>query len=728
MKIIFKIIAIFFVSLILLISYLSLVGFETQRFNNEIVKKIEEIDDNFEVEIKGINIVLSPFEYKLNAKTIGPKLKLRNSKKTIEIENIKTQIPLKSFFKKKFIVENLEVSTKSLEIKNLISFARIFYKDPELYILEKIVKKGYLVADIKLDFDENGNIKDNYEIKGLVKEAKIDIFNKYNVDDLDFIFNFNKNFINVKSIKLLFNNLKFTSENLDFKKNKDFYFIKGDFENKNIFLEKNNLQLFIKPILTNLDLEKIKFNSKNKFSTKLSNKLKFSDFALQSEIELEELLISNKLKLDKFLPKLSTNIKFLNHNLKINYKKNKLSINGKGGVQIQENIDELNYSIIKKSDILKFKSTLKVQENPFQINFLDYKKIEKNDAILSIEGNRKSNLTSLKLLSYKEGKNFFKINDLILNEKLNVKDFKKIEISFIDEKDFLNKYNILKKNNVYQLTGPSFNADNLIENIISDKKKKDIIDKNFKLKIQIDNVILDDNHNLKDLSGILSFKNQEITDGNLVGFFSNNEKLQFTMKSLEGEKITTLFLDQAGAIVSRYKFIKGFEEGLLDFYSSNKGQESVSTLKIYDFKLKELPALTKLLTLASLQGIADLLSGEGIRFNEFEMNFSNKGSLIKIDEIYAIGPAISILMSGYVEKEKLISLRGTLVPATTLNKAIGSIPFLGNILVGKKTGEGVFGVSFKIKGPPENLETTVNPIKTLTPRFITRTLEKIKKN
>ena len=109
------------------------------------------------------------------------------------------------------------------------------------------------------------------------------------------------------------------------------------------------------------------------------------------------------------------------------------------------------------------------------------------------------------------------------------------------------------------------------------------------------------------------------------------------------------------------------------------------------------------------------------------MNFSNEGDLLTIDEIYAIGPAISILMSGYIEGDKLVSLRGTLVPATTLNKVIGSIPFLGDILVGKKTGEGVFGVSFKIKGPPKNLKTTVNPIKTLTPRFITRTLEKIKK-
>ena len=122
-----------------------------------------------------------------------------------------------------------------------------------------------------------------------------------------------------------------------------------------------------------------------------------------------------------------------------------------------------------------------------------------------------------------------------------------------------------------------------------------------------------------------------------------------------------------------------------------------------------------------------MATGEGIRFNEFEMFFENSKELITIKEIYALGPAISILMEGYVEKNKLVSLRGTLVPATTINKTIAKIPLLGNILVGEKTGEGVFGVSFKIKGPPKNLDTRVNPIKTLTPRFITRTLDKIKR-
>ena len=110
------------------------------------------------------------------------------------------------------------------------------------------------------------------------------------------------------------------------------------------------------------------------------------------------------------------------------------------------------------------------------------------------------------------------------------------------------------------------------------------------------------------------------------------------------------------------------------------------------------------------------------------MNFSNQRGLTTIEEMYAIGPVVSILMDGYIETKKLVSLRGTLVPATTINRSIASIPLLGKILIGDKVGEGVFGVSFKIKGPPKNLKTSVNPIKTLTPRFITRTLEKLKRN
>ena len=99
-----------------------------------------------------------------------------------------------------------------------------------------------------------------------------------------------------------------------------------------------------------------------------------------------------------------------------------------------------------------------------------------------------------------------------------------------------------------------------------------------------------------------------------------------------------------------------------------------------------------------------------------------------VKEIFLIGPSISILVEGYFDKRKnILSLRGTLIPAKTLNSLVSKIPILGDILIGKKTGDGLFGVSFKIKGPTNNLKTTVNPVKTLTPRFITRTLEEYKK-
>ena len=80
-----------------------------------------------------------------------------------------------------------------------------------------------------------------------------------------------------------------------------------------------------------------------------------------------------------------------------------------------------------------------------------------------------------------------------------------------------------------------------------------------------------------------------------------------------------------------------------------------------------------MLTLASLQGIADTLSGEGIRFDLFEMKSNSKGNVINIEDILALGPAVSILMDGYVDKGNIVSLSGTLVPATKLNSIIASI-------------------------------------------------------
>ena len=92
----------------------------------------------------------------------------------------------------------------------------------------------------------------------------------------------------------------------------------------------------------------------------------------------------------------------------------------------------------------------------------------------------------------------------------------------------------------------------------------------------------------------------------------------------------------------------------------------------------------------------------------------------------ALGPSISVLMDGY-QDQNVTSLRGTLVPAKTLNKMISRIPVIGDIVIPKEVGEGLFGISFKMKGPTENIKTSINPIRTITPRFIQKIIDKKKK-
>ena len=66
------------------------------------------------------------------------------------------------------------------------------------------------------------------------------------------------------------------------------------------------------------------------------------------------------------------------------------------------------------------------------------------------------------------------------------------------------------------------------------------------------------------------------------------------------------------------------------------------------------------------------------------------------------------------------------MPANTLNKMISKIPVIGNIVRPKEVGEGLFGISFKMKGPKGKIKTTINPIKTITPRFIQKIIERNK--
>tara|TARA_Y100001970_G_scaffold262283_1_gene346339 strand:+ start:585 stop:3005 length:2421 start_codon:yes stop_codon:yes gene_type:complete len=798
-----KIFLIFFIFLFLVLIYLSVIGLETKKFNNQIKDQVNKIDKDLNLELNNIKLILDLLNFNIKAKTVGSIVLYQN--KPLELEYIKTQISLSSLIKNKIISSNLEVSSKSLLFKDFIRFVRGIKDTPQLFIFQNTIEKGHIIFDLKLNFDEKGKIKSDYELKGLLKDVKINFFNQNIFENINFNFNLRENNYLFQEIKLKVNKVNFTSDIIRGKKKKNNFLLEGRFENKKYILNKNLIKL-LNLDFPNINLEDTSFKSNNKFSLEFNNKFDIKNLELDTDLIFDQFNYVQPDILNKYLLNSNEIIIFRDHNIKLKYINNKISIegigkvklgnnfndieyfiskkennfnlisninleklnlkknrnlqniffkindqiilsdqkinieyknknllvSGKGKIKLDKVFEDIDYIISKKNKITDFNLNLNLTKTKFKLTPLNYKKKENSKFLFNINGNYHDNKKLIiNNFSILEDKNKIILKNLVLGKNNLIIQVDEIKFDYIDTENKINKLTIkmLDKYN-YEVNGLLYNANTLITKLLSSENNliKKIFKNNISLNLNIEEVFIDELYFVKNLEGNLFIKNNKVNSANFSANFKNKDNITFTIKTDDiGNKITTLSSSWAKPLVNRYKFIKGFDEGNLDFVSYKQGGKSESKLIIDNFKVKEIPALAKLLSLASLQGIADLLTGEGLRFTDFEMNFTNEKNLIRVKEIYAIGPSISILLEGYVEKDKLISLRGTLVPATTINRTISSIPLIGDLLVGKKAGEGVFGVSFKVKGPPEDLATTVNPIKTLTPRFITRTIEKIKK-
>ena len=726
-----KILSIVFLIFFITIIYLSVFGIKTNKFNNKIINSILRIDKNINLNLEDVKYLLNPYNLSVDIKTKNPKISIEG--KSVEIREIKTNIALRSLINNEFSIDYLKFEIKKIKLNDIITLGRVFQNSSQLFILNTIIKDGFITANINLNFDDKGNIKKNYQIDGLVNEAKLNILNKLKLQNLNLNFNITHNNILLERIGMKLNDIKITSPKVEIEKKKNLFFVNGQFLNEEKNIDINELEPIFVNLPKDIDIKKIKFSSKNNFSFDISKKLKFDNFKIKSIIQLKELVFDKKdLKLNAYFPSLAEEIRLIKNKITINYNKKKFDIEGSGDVLLQEKSDNLFYKINKDKNNLLFDLKMNVKNNSLLIGFLDYKKKEGLDSIVSIKGNlKKNNQLNFNLINLKEKNNEISIKELDLNENFKIIDIKSFNANYVNDKNILNDIYIKKDKSNYIIQGESFDSSSIINSIMDNDEQGSSIfhNLNSKISIKIKKTYIDEVNYMNNLHGDINFNNNKIKSLKLESSFSNQKKIKLSIETKNNsETITRLITNYPKPLIKRYDFIKGFEEGSLDFYSSKKGNISNSVLIIDNFKVKEVPVFAKLLSLASLQGIADLLTGEGIRFTDFEMSFSNQKGLTTIDEMYAIGPAVSILMDGYIKSKELTSLRGTLVPATTINRSISSIPLLGKILIGEKTGEGVFGVSFKIKGPPKDLKTSVNPIKSLTPRFITRTLEKIKKD
>jgi len=644
-----------------------------------------------------INKIKNQFEINGNLKTKKTKINLKNYQKLIntKIDFIDDQIiNLSSNNNLSFNINN-KLKINDLNIQSKLNF-------DELYINPKYQDLIYL---------KNGNV--------LIDYAK----DKFNINlKSNFLFK-NEKYNNYKSnnlIKASFKKKQNTNANVDI--------YLSNTKNKINSKELKKIVLFENFSLLDQD---ITLTSENNIKFNLDKRNKIKNLNIKSKLMTDKISIDYKSqRIKKYFSNFKNQFELLQSKFEINYNDNKLKLILKSKYSINDIDEHLNLDLEKNEKNYSFDLDMDLDSVEIKVNELEYTKNAGTKSNLYINGTYKDNKEiTFNIIQFNEEQNKFLVKNLEIGKNDKIKNLDLFKINLVNKTGKKNDLEFRKVNNNYYLTGSEFDGTKNIKNLLDNSSKS--IFSNFKnlntsIYLDIGKYFINDFSYLSNLKGEILLKNNNVFNSKINAKLNNESKFKLTiLTDSNKQKITNLEIQRPEPFIENFKFIKGFKEGNLLYESSQYEGKTISNLKIMDFKIQEVPVLAKLLTLASLQGIADLLTGEGIRFTDFEMDYETLGNTTNIKELYAIGPAISIIMEGYIVKNNLTSLKGTLVPATTVNKTISKIPMLGEILVGKKIGEGVFGVSFKIKGPPKKLKTTVNPIKTLTPRFITRTLEKI---
>ena len=114
---------------------------------------------------------------------------------------------------------------------------------------------------------------------------------------------------------------------------------------------------------------------------------------------------------------------------------------------------------------------------------------------------------------------------------------------------------------------------------------------------------------------------------------------------------------------------------------------------------------------------------QGFTFTRLTVPFSSDRTFVRIGDSLLKGPEMGATVQGVIRKrDGAIDIGGTIIPAYALNSALGEIPLFGDILTGGK-GQGVFGLTFALRGTMQKPEFIVNPVSALAPGFLRRIFE-----
>jgi len=272
------------------------------------------------------------------------------------------------------------------------------------------------------------------------------------------------------------------------------------------------------------------------------------------------------------------------------------------------------------------------------------------------------------------------------------------------------------------LTGRSFDAKKILE---QDEEESEMDLPPLRLSVAVDAVRLGpgSGEKINHLEGTLQYDGKFWNSIRLDGVLEKRGTLKIVVQPGKDTRLLTVTSDAGGAVLEALGIMRNLHGGSLVisgvFHDNEKPDMPLrGRIKMKNFHAINAPVLAKVLVVASLTGILDLLKDKGVQFTRLDVPFTITPSEIHLDQGRAFGASLGITFAGRIDKVKdALDIRGTIVPAYTINRILGEIPIIGNILIGGK-GEGVFAITYKAEGSREDPKVSVNLLSALAPGFL----------
>ena len=193
-------------------------------------------------------------------------------------------------------------------------------------------------------------------------------------------------------------------------------------------------------------------------------------------------------------------------------------------------------------------------------------------------------------------------------------------------------------------------------------------------------------------------------------------------RNAAGTGALTLDASDAGAALRALDVTDRVRGGSLRVRGSASGAGPQAVIEggvvMNDYTIVDAPALARILNAMSVTGLAELLSGQGISFGNLTGSFHKQGDGLRLWDMRTAGGALGLTLEGDIDLAKdTARLNGTIVPIYGVNRILGQIPLLGDLLSGGP-GQGLFAATWTVEGPLADPAVSVNPLALLTPGFL----------